>query len=109
MKPFAFVAAVAALSSPWGWAAPDVADPAAPAPRAQYRSVFQDTPTGVEEQVQDWKKSNAEVGQFTRGHADLLKWEEQSRPADAPTPRPRSGPPDPMHRPMHKHHGDHAK
>lgn len=109
MKPFAFVAAWAALSSPLGWAAPDAADPAAPAPRVQYRSVFQDTPTGVEADAQDWKKANAEVGRFPRGHADLIKWEEQARPPDAQTPPQHPMPHGPMHRQMHNHNGGHAK
>lgn len=68
------------------------ADPAAPVPRTLYRSVFQDTPTGVEQQQDDWKKANAEVGQFRRGHVDLLKWEEAQQPAPATAP-PAAQPP----------------
>ena len=41
-----------------------------------YRSVFADTPTGVETQTLDWKRANADVAQFPRGHADVLKWEQ---------------------------------
>jgi hypothetical protein len=48
-----------------------------------YRSVFQDTPTGVEQEAQDWRKANAEVGRFPRGHIDLLKWE-QAQPTGTP-------------------------
>ncbi len=49
-------------------------------PRVAYRSVFADTPTGVEQEAADWKKANAEIGQFRRGHVDILKWEaEQAR------------------------------
>lgn len=45
-----------------------------------YQSVFADTPTGVEVKTIDWKKANADVGQFSRGHVDILKWEDaQSR------------------------------
>ncbi|MCZ4312936.1 hypothetical protein O4H66_05920 [Comamonadaceae bacterium G21597-S1] len=50
-------------------------DPAAPVPSVQYRSVFKDTPTGVETETLDWKAANAQVGQFLRGHIDILKWE----------------------------------
>jgi hypothetical protein len=25
----------------------------------------------------DWRRANAEVGQFPRGHADIVKWESQ--------------------------------
>lgn len=54
--------------------------PATPVPIVEYRSLFQDIPKGVETNVLDWKTSNATVGQFKRGHADLLKWEaEQAR------------------------------
>ncbi len=45
-------------------------------PHPSYRSVFEDTPRGVETRRDDWKKANAEVGRFPRGHADWLKWEE---------------------------------
>ena len=31
-----------------------------------------------------WRDANAAVGQFPRGHADLLKWEQQQAPAVAP-------------------------
>lgn len=50
-------------------------DPASPVPQVSYRSVFVDTPKGVETDALEWKAANAEVGQFTRGHIDILKWE----------------------------------
>lgn len=62
-----------------------------PVPPALYRSVFADLPTGVEETRVDWKKANTDVGQFKRGHADLLKWEqeqEQAKAADRPSSPP---------------------
>lgn len=68
--------------------APDPASPEAPVPRLQYRSVFQDTPRGVEAEATDWKKANAEVGQFPRGHADILKWEAQQGAAKPPAGAP---------------------
>lgn len=53
-----------------------------PVPAVAYRSVFADLPSGIEETVLDWKAANAAVGQFKRGHADLLKWErEHPQPA----------------------------
>lgn len=56
-----------------------------PVPAALHRSVFADLPQGVEDTVVDWKAANAAVGQFKRGHADLLKWEqEQARKAAPP-------------------------
>ncbi|CAN7179049.1 hypothetical protein [Polaromonas sp. LjRoot131] len=52
------------------------ADPASPVPAARYTSAFAGLATGVETAADDWKKANAAVGQFPRGHADLLKWEQ---------------------------------
>ena len=61
---------------------PDPTVASEPVPRVAYRSVFVDTPTGVEQESADWKKANAEVGQYRRGHVDILKWEaEQARRA----------------------------
>ena len=66
---------------------PEITNPSAFVPAVQYRSVFVDTPKGVETGELDWKKANAEVGQFKRGHIDVLKWEEeQARGRAAPTP-----------------------
>jgi hypothetical protein len=53
-----------------------VADPKADVPAVVYESVFRQSPTGVETQSVDWKKANADVAQFPRGHVDILKWEE---------------------------------
>lgn len=62
---------------------PDPADPAVEVPQPAYRSVFADTPAGVEAGSADWRRANAEVGQFRRGHIDLLKWEEERAAAGA--------------------------
>jgi hypothetical protein len=41
----------------------------------------------VETELVDWKKANADVGQFRRGHVDILRWEaEQARRAGKPAP-----------------------
>ncbi len=70
------------------------ADPSFEVLPVVYRSVFADTPTGVETQSADWKKANAEVGQFKRGHVDILKWEEaqtqKQMPVQKPLPTPMS-------------------
>jgi hypothetical protein len=52
-------------------------------PAALYTSAFAGLSTGVEPASDDWKKSNAAVAQFPRGHADLLKWEQaqEAKPA----------------------------
>jgi hypothetical protein len=52
-----------------------------------YRSVFADTPTGVETRSLDWKRAHADVAQFPRGHADVLQWE-RARPAQNPQVAP---------------------
>ena len=83
MKPPFFLAG-ALLCLPALAQLPAAADPAAAVPAVQYRSVFDTTARGVETQSLDWKKANADVGQFPRGHADVLKWEQ----AQPPAPRP---------------------
>jgi hypothetical protein len=60
-----------------------VTDPGAAVPPVAYKSVFAGTPTGVEMESADWKKANAEVGQFKRGHVDILKWDEAQTKASA--------------------------
>lgn len=62
------------------------ASPDTPVPPALHRSAFADLPAGVEQTSVDWKTSNAIVGQFPRGHADLLKWEraQEKAPGKAP-------------------------
>jgi hypothetical protein len=67
-------------------AQPQVADPASPVPAVLYRSAFVDTPQGVETGTLPWKDANAEVGQFTRGHIDILKWEAAQARQDVAKP-----------------------
>ncbi len=45
-------------------------------PPVTFKSVFSDLPKGVENTALDWKAANANVGQFRRGHVDLLQWEQ---------------------------------
>jgi hypothetical protein len=58
-------------------------DPATPTPTVQYRSVFIDTPKGVETESVNWTTANATVGQNLRGHMDILKWEAAQAKAQA--------------------------
>ncbi len=67
-------------------AQPQAPDPASPVPAVLYRSVFVDTPRGVETGSVPWKAANAEVGQFTRGHIDILKWEAAQSKQEASSP-----------------------
>jgi len=76
-------------------AQPPVGDPASPVPAVVYRSAFAGMPRGVETEALPWKEANAAVGQFTRGHMDILKWEaaqQKSDPGRAATPAPLSMP-----------------
>ena len=74
-------------------AAASVTDPGAAVPPSRYRSVFADTPTGVETASEDWKKANADVGQFRNGFMDLLQWEAARGAGNAPSPStPREAP-----------------
>lgn len=63
-----------------------------PVPPALFHSAFSGVPAGVEQTSVDWKKANADVGQFKRGHADLLKWEQEQAKAANPSPSPAPAP-----------------
>ena len=63
----------------------NAADPNAPVPPVGYRSVFKETSLGVETETTDWRKANDDVGKFTRGHVDILKFEEQKEMQDKAT------------------------
>jgi hypothetical protein len=60
--------------------------------------VFKETSLGVEKDSTDWRKANDEVGRFTRGHPDILKWEEQedAKAMKEPMAKPNAAP-------AHKH------
>ena len=91
-----------ALTSPmFVFAQQAVANPAVPVPAVSYQSVFANVPAGVETQSVDWKAANAEVGQFARGHVDILKWEQgqAGRKADASAPSPVNVPASPVVKP----------
>jgi hypothetical protein len=51
-------------------------NPRSVVPPAVYRSTLADLPRGVEDTRMDWRRSNDAVGQFKRGHIDLLKLEQ---------------------------------
>ena len=97
-----------------------VTNPAAKVPAVEYRSVFKETSLGVEKSSDNWRKANDEVGKFTRGHVDILKWEEQEEakamqgdkakpaatPSAVPAPAATAPKPDttkPIAAPAHKH------
>lgn len=62
------------------------ASPQAQVPTASYQSALTGLAQGVETQSTDWRSANDTVGQFKRGHIDLLKLEnaEPSQPRSQP-------------------------
>jgi len=68
-------------------AAISAADPAATVRVIRYRSAFEYGPRGGVQAHDDWPAANARVGQFARGHSDILK-AEQAQAADLPASRP---------------------
>jgi hypothetical protein len=96
--------------------AESAANPNVRVPAVSYRSVFKETSLGVEKDSTDWRKANDEVGKFTRGHVDILKWEEQEnakaikdpmqKPMAEPDAMTKPSAPDtakPIAAPAHKH------
>lgn len=53
------------------------AHPLTPVPAATYQSALTGLPQGIETQSTDWRSANDTVGQFKRGHIDLLKLENE--------------------------------
>jgi hypothetical protein len=51
-------------------------DPRTPVPQVTYQSALTGLTRGVETGNVDWRRANDEVGQFQRGHIDLLKLEQ---------------------------------
>ena len=62
-------------------------NPQSAVPPAGYQSTRADLPHGVEETRLDWRRSNDAVGQFKRGHIDLLKLEQQNASPAAMRPK----------------------
>lgn len=58
------------------------ANPLTPVPAAAYQSALAGLAQGIENQSTDWRSANDIVGQFKRGHIDLLKLE-NDKPAQA--------------------------
>lgn len=49
-------------------------------------------PTGVEQDRVDWKKANADVGEFRNGFVDILKWESAQDALKTPGAAPAAAP-----------------
>jgi hypothetical protein len=54
-------------------------NPQSAVPPAVYHSTWDKLPRGVEDTRLDWRSSNDAVGQFKRGHIDLLRLEQQQK------------------------------
>jgi hypothetical protein len=93
------LAAALAAAFPLLAAAADAADPVAPVPPPAYRSVLPATAADLAEEAIPWRKANADVARFPRGHADLLKWEAAQ---ERQVPSPATGTPA-----QEKPHGTH--
>lgn len=74
------------------------ADAGASVPALRYHSALVYGPRGVVQDQDDWTAANARVGQFARGHADILKAEQAQAtvtpvtPASPPAPAPGAKP-----------------
>lgn len=93
---------LALLAAPALGMAQAVADPSAAVPAPIYRSAFDTGPRGVVEDRLDWKDAHARVGEFPRGHGDIVRWEERQQSPQASPPGMPGGPATPGHR-----HGGH--
>ena len=71
-------------------------DPAAAVPSTAYRSVFPPVPGAAPATPGDWRRLNADVGQFLNGHMDIIKWEAGQAPGASGLPHGMHGiPPGP--------------
>lgn len=62
------------------------ANPDAPAAALSYQALPALGASALVRELDDWRQANATVGQFPRGHADIVKWE-RTRPEAAEPPR----------------------
>lgn len=74
---------------------PAAADAGASVPALRYHSALIYSPRGVVQDQDDWATANARVGQFARGHADILKAEQAQgniKPSSPKAPAPGAKP-----------------
>lgn len=55
----------------------------APVPAIVYRPLEPAGASALVQELQDWKAANAAVGQYPRGHRDIVKWEKAQPPTPA--------------------------
>ena len=69
-----------------------VADPATPVAAPLYQSAFGASGQGLVTDLQPWAEANATVGQFQRGHMDIVRWERAQEAAARTGDMPADGP-----------------
>lgn len=80
---------VAALSQTLPQQAAAAATADMPVPAIAYQPLEPVGASALVQELQDWKAASAAVGQYPRGHRDIVKWEKAQLPAPAaamPTP-----------------------
>lgn len=113
----------ASSSAPYRLALPAAANPLSPVVPLSYQSAFEGLPPFDPDQPNadrsDWRTANELVGRNTRGHIDLLKWEEAeaakrmgaatkpTAPAASPAPPASLSPSTRPAMPNQLHHGGH--
>lgn len=60
--------------------------PEAPVPAVPYHPLQAAGASALVTEGDDWKAANATVGQYPRGHADIVKWEKAQPAPQEPRP-----------------------
>lgn len=60
--------------------------PGAAVPPVPYQPMARSGASGLVSEREDWKAANAAVGQFPRGHQDVIKWEKAREAAPSAAP-----------------------
>ncbi len=76
-------AAIAAGAQTLPVQAAQAARPEAAVPPVPYQAMTPAGFSGLASDAVDWKAANAEVGQFRRGHRDIVRWEKDRAAAPA--------------------------
>lgn len=92
LLPAVFLAACPPLAAQTLPDLPPVVNPALSVRPVEYRSVFADVSRGVEAGSINWREANDQVGQYRRGHVDILKWEQEQEAANPRATEPRKMP-----------------
>lgn len=61
--------------------------PAVPVPAVPYQPLQPVGASALVQELDDWKAANTTVGQYPRGHSDILKWERAQQAVPPPPPQ----------------------